>query len=134
MATTTLGCNATFTLDGNDLSDFINNLSFGESADSLDVTTFGNKSHRKVGGLFDGAISADGIYDTTANGPRDVVQPLIGTVVPIIWRPEGAGMGLPETTGDVLVVSYNETAPVAEVVSFSIALELDDDWAVANQA
>lgn len=133
MATTTLGTDAVFTLDGNDLSDFINNLSFADNVDSLDITTFGNASHRRRGGLEDGSFSADGVYDTTVNGPRDIVKPLKGTVVAFVWQPEGAGTGLPETTGSVLVQEYTETAPVADIISFSISLERDGDWTSADQ-
>jgi hypothetical protein len=132
-AVTTLSKDAVFLLGAVDLSAFINNVSFGKSADSLDVSTYTNDSHRKTGGLFDGTISVDGVYGTTATGPRDTIGPLIGTVTTFTWRPEGTGAGLPEETGSVLVQAYNETAPVAEVVSWTANLERDGDWTAANQ-
>lgn len=134
MATTTLGADAVFMLDGDDLSDFIDTVTFTESADSLDVTTFGNGGHRKRGGLTDGTIAIGGVYDTTSSGPHDVVQPLIGTVVTFAWRPEGTGSGLPAETGSVLVQNYVESAPVAEIVRWTANLEIDGDVTAANQS
>jgi len=134
MATTTLGADAVFMLDSDDLSDFIDTVTFTESADSLDVTTFGNGGHRKRGGLTDGTIAIGGVYDTTSSGPHDVVQPLIGTVVTFAWRPEGTGTGLPAVTGSVLVQNYVESSPVAEIVRWTANLEIDGDVTAANQS
>lgn len=134
MAVTTLGTNSVFTLDGNDLSDFVDTTTFTGSADSLDVTTYGNDSHRKRGGLLDGTVEVGGVYDTSVTGPRDVIGPLVGTVVPFEWQPEGAGAGLPQTTGNVLVVDYVETSPVADVVRWTCSLERDGDWTDADQS
>jgi len=134
MATTTLGADAVFMLDGDVLSDFIDTVTFTKSADSLDVTTFGNGGHRKRGGLTDGTIAIGGVYDTTSSGPHDVVQPLIGTVVTFAWRPEGTGTGLPAVTGSVLVQNYVESSPVAEIVRWTANLEIDGDVTAANQS
>lgn len=127
------GKDAEFTLNAVDLSAFITNTSFDSNADSHDVTTYGNQSHRKFGGLFDGVASIEGIYDDGATGPRDTIEPLIGTVVPFIYRPEGAGAGLPEVTGNVLVQSYVETVPVADMITWTSNLERDGDWVQADQ-
>lgn len=134
MAVTTLGADAVFLLDGDDISQYMDTITFTESADSLDVTTFGNNGHRKRGGLTDGSASIGGVYDTSATGPHDVVKPLLGTVVPFTWRPEGAGSGLPETTGNVLVQQYVETSPVADIVRWTAALEIDGDVTDGAQA
>jgi hypothetical protein len=133
MAATTLGKDATFTLAGDNLTDFIDTVTFTESSDALDVTTFGNASHRKRGGLFDGTIAIGGVYDTSSLGPKDQLAPNLGTVVTFIWRPEGAGVGKPETTGSVLVVDYVESSPVAEIVRWTASLERDGTWTTANQ-
>ena len=91
------------------------------------VTTFGNQGHRKQGGLKDGTATIEGIYDNTAStGPQAVINPLIGTVVELIYRPEGTGSGLPERTVDVLVQEYTESSPVADMVTWSVSLEFDN--------
>lgn len=133
MATTTLGADAVFMLNADDISEYVDTVTFTTSADSLDVTTYGNNGHRKRGGLTAGSIAIGGVYDTTSNGPRDVIKPLKGTVVTFDWRPEGTGTGLPKSTGNVLVQNYVESAPVADIVRWTAALEIDGDVTDANQ-
>lgn len=134
MAVTTLGADSVFLLNAADISQFIDTVTFTESVDSLDVTTFGNNGHRKRGGLTDGSISIGGVYDTSATGPHDVIGPILGTVVAFAWRPEGTGAGKPASTGSVLVQQYVETAPVADIVRWTATLEIDGDVTEAAQA
>lgn len=133
MATTTLGADAVFLLNAATLTDFIDTVTITESADKLDITTFGNDGHRKRGGLTDGTITIGGVYDTTTNGPHDVIKPLLGTVVTFAWRPEGTGAGLPTVTGSVLVQNYVESSPVADIVRWTAMLEIDGNVMDANQ-
>lgn len=112
-------------LDDNDLSAYTNTSTIEETADSHDVTCYGEDNHVYFGGLKDGTASLSGIYDNTAStGPRAVIQPLIGTVVTLIRQPEGAGSGKPQDSVSVLVTKYNETNPVADMVTWSCDLQL----------
>lgn len=121
-------------LDGDDLSAFCDNVAFNRSADSHDVTTFGKNSHVYFGGLKDGTATITGKYDNTAlTGPRAIVQPLLGTVVEMVYKPEGAGSGKPIETVDVLVTAYEQTNPVADMVTFSISLQMSDDVASTTE-
>lgn len=133
MATTTLGADAVLTVNAVALTDFVDTVTFTKSADSLDITTFGNNGHRKRGGLTAGSVSIGGVYDTTTGGPHDVLQSLVGTVVAFSWRPEGTGSGLAQYAGNVLVQNYVESAPVADVVRWTAALEIDGDVVLTNQ-
>ena len=122
-------------LNASDLSQYSNNVEFNRKADSHDVTTFGNDSHRKHGGLFDGKATIQGVYDNTAStGPQAVLNPLIGTVVELIYRPEGTGSSLPERTVDVLVMDYTETSPVADMVTWACEVEFDGDVDLTAQS
>jgi hypothetical protein len=115
-------------LDGDDLSTYSNNVEFERMGDSHDVTVFGKDAHVKQGGLLDGTATISGFYDSTAStGPRAVIAPIIGTVVELVHRPEGTGSSLPEDTVDVLVTKYTESSPVADMVTWSVDLELSDD-------
>lgn len=120
-------------LDGDNLSTYTNTSELNRTADSHDVTTYGKNSHVKEGGLLDGTGSMSGIYDNGAAGPRAVIEPLIGTVVQLIRRPEGTGSGKPQDTVNVLVQSYTETNPVADMVAWSCEFELSDDVASTTQ-
>lgn len=121
-------------LSATDLSEFCNNVGNKRSADSHDVTTFGKTSKVYAGGLLDGTFDISGIYDNGASSPKAIVEPLIGTVVELIYRPEGTGTGKPETTVDVLVTAYEETAPVADMVTWTATLQCSDTAVVTDQA
>lgn len=121
-------------LGGSDLSVYSNSVEWARKADMHDVTTFGKNSHVKQGGLLDGTATIDGVYDNTATvGPRAVINPKIGTVVAMVWRPEGTGTGKPQETVNVLVAGYTETSPVADMIKWKVDLELSDDVTTAVQ-
>lgn len=120
-------------LDANDLSAFTNNTALPRSADTHDVTTYGKDDHVYRGGLRDGTATISGIYDSAAGGPGAVITPLLGTNVTFIFRPEGTGPGLPERSGDCVVSTYEETSPVADMVTWSAELQLSDEFATTAQ-
>lgn len=127
------GKNTYVSIDGDDISVFCNSVGNKRTADSHDVTTFGKSAKVYFGGLLDGTFDISGIYDNGATGPKAVVEPLIGTVVELIYRPEGTGSGKPETTVDVLVTGYDETAPVADMVTWTATLQSSDTAVIADQ-
>lgn len=129
------GKNAKVSLDGDDLSVYANNVELEQEAEALDVTTFGKNSKVFAGGLKEGTATIEGIYDGTAStGPAAVVRPLLGTTVEMIYQPEGTGSGKPTHTVDVVVTNYSETAPVAEMITWSAEVQLSDDVATTTQA
>lgn len=121
------------TIAGDDISQYANASDLERTADSHDVTTYGKGAHVFQGGLDNGTASVSGIYDNTAvTGPRVVLEPLVGTVVELVRRPEGTGSGKPQDTVDVLVTSYKEDAPIADMVKWTLSLQLSD--AIASTA
>lgn len=121
------GKSTVVTIDGDDISAFANNVEFGREADAHDVTGFGANSKKYSGGLKDGSATISGVYDSSVTGPRATVEPLLGTTVPLVYKPEGTGTGKPMKTVDVLVKSYKETAPVADMVSWTTELQMSGD-------
>jgi hypothetical protein len=119
------------TIDGDDLSAFANSVTFTRTTEAQDVTTFGKNSKVYAPGLKDGTASIEGIYDNTAStGPGAVLRPLVGAaVVELIYKPEGTGVSRPIATVDVLVTSYEESSPVAEMITWTCELQLSDDIA-----
>lgn len=111
-----------------DLSGYTDTSELPRTADAHDVTTYGNDSHRKAGGLLDGSFTMSGTYDSTAvTGPRAVLEPLLGTVVAIIRQPEGTGSSLPQDSFNALMTGYTETNAVADMVKWSATYEIDGD-------
>lgn len=121
-------------LNASDLSPFTNTSELKRSADSHDVTTYGKGSHVYFGGLLDGKATIGGFYDNGVTGPRDIIEPLIGTVVTLVRRPEGTGSGRPQDSVAVLVTDYTETSPVADMVTWACELQLSDEITSTNQA
>lgn len=119
------------TIDGDDLSAFSNSVTFGRTAETHDVTTFGKNSKVYAAGLKDGTASIEGIYDNTAlTGPGAVLRPLVGAdPVVLVYMVEGDTVGKPTATVNVLVTGYEESAAVADMVMFSASLQLSDDIA-----
>lgn len=121
-------------LNAVDLSAFTSQSEITRSADSHDVTTYGKQAHNFEGGLKNGTASMGGTYDDGVTGPRDVIEPLVGTKVTLIRQPEGTGAGKPQDSVTVLVLNYVETNPVADMVSWSCEMQLSDVINTANQA
>lgn len=108
-------------LGGSDLSAFTNTSELEVTVDEHDVTCYGADDYAFAGGLRAGKASMGGIYDNTNSGPKGVIEPLIdaAALVTLIRRPEGTGSGLPQESLSVLITSYVETSPVADMVAWS---------------
>lgn len=128
------GKNTVITLAASDLSAYTNSSEFEREADEHDVTCYGKSDHVFAGGLGKGAFKMSGVYDDGATGPRDVIEPLIGTVATLIRKPEGTGTGKPQDSVGVLVKKYVETSPVADMVAWSMEGTLSDAVTSTNQA
>lgn len=120
-------------LNGSDLSAFTSTSTIDRGSDEHDVTTYGKNNHVVAGGLLNGSASMGGTYDNTATGPRDIIRPLVGTVVTFIRQPEGAGVGKAQDSVSVLVKKYVETNPVADMVSWSCEMTLSDTVTATDQ-
>ncbi len=128
------GKDTVISLDGHDLSVYVTSSQLESNADSHDVTTYGRDSHVRSGGLLDSKVTMSGIYDnSTSNGPSAVVLDLVGTVVPLVRKPEGTGAGKPTQTVQVLVQKFVETNPVADMVTWSCDMEGAGDLVLTTQ-
>lgn len=118
-------------LDGVDISQYCNNVEFGRTVDTHDTTTFGKNAKVYNPGLPDGTITIGGFYETIAvtGGPVAIIKPLTYTpeVVEFIHRPEGVGAGKPQDKVDVIVSSYTESSPVADMVTWEAELQASDE-------
>ncbi len=119
------GKGVVYTLDGESLSQYGTSITFTQTADSHDVTTFGATAHAYQAGLTDGTASLEGIYDDTGStGPAAVLEPLVGeAAVELVYRPAGTGSGKAERTVQVIVTSFEESAPVADMITWTAELQ-----------
>lgn len=115
-------------INGTDISQFCDSNEHHKKADIQDITGYGKNAHVKEGTLLDGNGNIGGTYDNSAvAGPRAILNALVGQTVPYIRRPEGTGAGLPQDAVSVVVGEYYETAPVADMVRWTCALEYSDE-------
>lgn len=122
-------------INGTDISTYCDANEHRKKSDIQDITTYGKDAHVKEGVLLDGNGNIGGLYDSSAvSGPRAILNALVGQTVPYVRRPEGTGSGLPQDAVDVVVGEYYETAPVADMVRWTCALEYSDDIDSTPQA
>lgn len=129
------GHNAVVSIDGKAMSAYATSIKFSRTADNHDVTTFGKSAKVYKVGLTDGTASIDGVYDNTAStGPGAVLRPMLGGAgVDLVYRPEGTGTGKPTSTVSVIVTAYEETVPVADMVTWTASLQMSDTIADSTQ-
>lgn len=110
-----------------DLSTYLTSCDVSRGNDTHDDTTFGKDGHTWRGGLTNGTITINGLYDKTATtGPDAVLKSLVGHEVPVAWEygAEGDTAGLPKESGECVLSSYDTSAPVADLVSFSASFNI----------
>jgi hypothetical protein len=126
---------AYLSVNGVNISQFLNSIESNRKVDSIDTTTFGNSGHTYQGGLTDGTLSCAGLYDDTASGPKAVLEPLMqgGQLVPGVYRPEGTGSGRPQQTCNVLVSTYVESSALNDMIKFTTELQISGTVTNADQ-
>ena len=107
-----------------DISAYCDNVDFPLTADTAEVTTFGDASKEYIGGLKDATISISGSWDATADG---VLAGIIGLAGSFEYGPAGSTGGNIKYTGEAICTSYNVTAPVGDKVSFSAEFQVTGD-------
>lgn len=122
----THGRHTVIIINGTNISAFTDNTEETDGVDTHDVTTYGAARKAYAAGLGDGTFTISGTHDNGATGPRAVLKPLMaaGAAVDFIYRTEGTGTGLPEEQVDVIIKSYKQTSPVADMVKWTAELQM----------
>lgn len=128
------GKNTKITVAAKDISSWTNTSEMTRGAAGHNVTAYGKNSEVHTGGLLNGGFTCGGNYDNTVTtGTHAVLNPLVGTVVTVVRKPEGNGVGKPIQTFDALLTQYVETNPVADIVTWSAQFTVSDDVVEATQ-
>ena len=104
-----------------DISTYCDNVDFPLTADTAEVTTFGDSSKEYIAGLKDATISISGSWDATADG---VLAPIVGVAGSFQYGPAGTTGGNIKFTGEFICTGYTVTAPVGDKVSFSAEFQV----------
>lgn len=106
-----------------DISNVSNSVSFPREAEILETTSFGSNDRTYIVGFKNQTISLDGSFDATVDG---YLAGILGqdATVSFEYGPEGSGSGAIKYTGEAYLTSYETSAGVGDVVSFSAAFQI----------
>ena len=124
----THGKDSVFKLDNasgslTDISSFVNNVDFPESADVSETTTLGADNKTYIAGLKDATISLSGLWDATADA---IFGAVVGQSATLSYEysPEGTASGKIKYTGEAILTSYAISSPVGDAVGYSADLQV----------
>tara|TARA_R100000805_G_C3610667_1_gene111275 strand:- start:539 stop:949 length:411 start_codon:yes stop_codon:yes gene_type:complete len=124
----THGKDSVFKLDNasgslTDISSFVNNVDFPETADVSETTTLGADNKTYIAGLKDATISLAGLWDATADA---IFGAVVGQSATLSYEysPEGTASGKIKYTGEAILTSYAISSPVGEAVGYSADLQV----------
>lgn len=118
---------------------YLDEVTFPQTADNAETTTFGQGNVTRVAGLGDSKISLKGKWDgATGAAVQDQMiaatfaAQQAGTLASVTfeYNPGGTATGMPKYTVEGLITSYEVSSPVKDVVAFS--LEADGTGAVTR--
>ena len=124
----THGKDSVFKLDNSggsltDISTYVNNVDFPETADVSDTTTLGADNKTYIAGLKDATISLSGLWDSTADAIFGAVVGQSATLS-FEYSPEGTTGGNVKYTGEAILTSYAISSPVGDAVGYSADLQV----------
>ena len=113
------GKDSYFSVDGTDISQYVNQLSLSRDVNTLETTSFNSDQATFVVGIEGMSISGSANFDETADG---VFAGLFdGSTVAFEYRPNDSS-GLPKYTGNALVTNYTIDSSATDLVSVSFSL------------
>lgn len=104
-----------------DISAYCDSVDFPLTADTAEVTTFGDASKEYIAGLKDATISISGSWDATADA---VLAGIIGLAGSFQYGPAGTTLTNIKYTGEAICTSYTVNAPVGDKVTFSAEFQV----------
>ena len=124
----THGKDSVFKLDNasgslTDISSFVNNVDFPETAEVSETTTLGADNKTYIAGLKDATISLAGLWDATADA---IFGAVVGQSATLSYEysPEGTASGKIKYTGEAILTSYSISSPVGDAVGYSADLQV----------
>ena len=127
----THGKTAYFALDNSggsliDISAYLDDVSFPQTVETAETTTFGNASKTYIVGLKDSTVSLSGKFDPTLDAH---ISAIVGQAASLTFNhaPQGNVAANVIYSGECYVTSYDVSAPVGDVVTVSIELQVTGD-------
>ena len=113
------GKDSFFSVDGTDITSYVNQLSLSRDVNTLETTSFGSDQATYVVGVEGLSISGSATFDATADG---VFAGLFdGSTVAFDYRPDNTS-SQPKYTGNAFVTNYSIDSSATDLVSISFSL------------
>jgi hypothetical protein len=109
--------------DGTDVSGQGRSFDVSETADEIDVTTYGSDDKEFIVGMVERDSSLEVLDDDTSTTIRDAVK--TGQTGSLVWFPMGTASGNPKfTVGTAVVKERSFSYPYDDVVLMSVSIRL----------
>jgi len=122
------GKSAVFKIDDSggtlrDISNTLNSVSFPREAEVLETTSFGSSDRSYVVGFKNQTIGIEGSFDATVDG---YLAGILGQEASVSFEygPEGSTATYTKYTGEALLTSYESSAGVGDIVSYSAEFQI----------
>jgi hypothetical protein len=122
------GKSTVFKVDNNagtltDISTTLTDVSFPQSVETAETTSFGSSAKTYIIGLSDSTLSVSGNFDATVDAH---LAAIVGKAdsVSFEYGPEGSTATFVKYTGEAFLTSYEKSGAVGDVVTYSAEFQV----------
>jgi len=105
------------------ISDTLTDVSFPQTVDTAETSTFGSSAKSYVVGLSDSSLSISGNFDATVDAHLAGVLGQAATLS-FEYGPEGSTNGFVKYTGECILTSYEKSGAIGDVVTYSAEFQV----------
>ena len=113
------GKDSSFSVDGTDISSYVDSVSLSRDVNTLETTSFGSDQATFVVGIEGLQISGGGSWDATNDGTMAGL--FDGSQVAFEYAPDNTA-GQPKYSGNAFVTNYTIDSSATDLVSISFSL------------
>jgi hypothetical protein len=106
-----------------DISNTLTDVSFPQTVETAETTSFGSSAKTYIVGLTDSTISVSGNWDATVDAHLAAILGQAATVT-FEYGPEGSTSTYIKYSGEAIVTSYEKSGAIGDVVSYSAELQV----------
>ena len=105
------------------ISDTLTDVSFPQTVETAETTSFGSSAKTYIVGLSDSTVSVSGNFDATVDAHLAGVLGQAATLS-FEYGPEGTTNGQVKYTGECIMTSYEKSGAVGDVVTYSAEFQV----------
>lgn len=106
-----------------DISNVLTDVSFPQTVETAETSSFGSSAKTYVVGLSDATVSVSGNFDATVDAH---LSGILGQAASVSFEygPEGSATADAKYTGECILTSYEKSGAVGDVVTFSAEFQV----------